>query len=80
MEGFNMDDWEVDHELINHDGRPYKQLGYKYNEGLKTMIAWYWSPEEIWFEVWCDGDFVEGGLTLSEAMNYEVVELGYESC
>lgn len=80
MEGFNMDDWYVYEELEDANGIPYKWLNYKHNEGLKSYTAWYWSPEEIWFEVWNDGDLVCGGLTWNEALNIEVVERGYESC
>jgi len=67
-----MEDWEVIHEMESPEGVPYKQIEYKYCEGQKGMIGWYWTPENIWFEVWYDGYFIEGGLTLDQAMNYDM--------
>lgn len=77
MEGFNMNDWEITEELIDYDtGRPYKHLSYKNNEGEKHYNAWYWSPEEIYVEVWEESDgclnFIEGGMTWSEALEYVI--------
>jgi hypothetical protein len=77
MEGFDMNDWEITEELIDDDtGRQYKYLSYKHNEGEKQYGAWYWSPEEIYFEVYENRegglDFVEGGMTWSEALEYVI--------
>lgn len=79
MEGFDMNDWKIVEELIDEaTGRHYKFLSYKNNEGYKHYSAWYWSPEEIYFEVSekRDGclDFIEGGMTWSEALAYDINE------
>jgi hypothetical protein len=72
MEGFNLDDWE-----IGVDEGSYLYLYYKHEEGLKLYNARYWSPNEIYFEVYikdeddchvCLGD----GLTWDEALAIEV--------
>lgn len=77
MEGFDMNDWEITEELIDEDtGRSYKHLSYKNTEGEKHYNAWYWSPEEIYVEVWhCSAEtntFMEGGMTWSEALEYVI--------
>jgi hypothetical protein len=70
MEGFDMNDWEFIHNGENPDGTTYQFMRYKHNEGDKSYTAFYYSPEEIYFEVWNDGTQQEGGLTWSEALNY----------
>ena len=70
-----MNDWEEAEELEDYEtGRTYKFLNYKHNEGEKSYTAFYWSPEEIYFEVWYDGNHCEGGLTLNEAMNLNIAD------
>jgi hypothetical protein len=75
MEGFNMNDWEITGEVMDDDGL-IKCLSYKHSEGYKHYKAYYWSPEEIYVEVWhrCGGvnTFVEGGMTWSEALQYDI--------
>lgn len=68
MEGFDMNDWMIHEEDWDEDeGRHYKHLGYKNPEGLKTYHAWYWTPEEIYVEVWLkyrdEWVYIEGGLS-----------------
>lgn len=74
MEGFDMNDWEFIHDGENSDGTTYQFLGYKHNEGDKSYTAYYYSPEEIYFEVWYDGNHCSGGLTWSEAIALDTAE------
>jgi hypothetical protein len=74
MEGFNMNDWTIRHDGENSDGTTYQFLQYKHNEGNKSYTAFYYSPEEIYFEVWSDGNHLEGGLTWNEALNLDITE------
>jgi hypothetical protein len=80
MEGFNMDDWEIFAEETDEDtGQTYLRLSYKHSQGEKHYNAYYWSSEEIYVEVWHNEgngsyDFIEGGMTWSEALQYELPE------
>ncbi len=74
MEGFNMNDWTVRHNGENPDGTTYLFLQYKHNEGDKSYTAFYYSPEEIYFEVWTNGNHLDGGLTWNEALNLDITQ------
>ncbi len=71
-----MNDWTMIEENTNDEGEAFKRLAYKNNEGLKSYIAYYYTAEKIYVEVWaCDDGvktFMEGGMTWSEALEYEL--------
>lgn len=73
-----MEDWELEHELDNGDGSMCYQLSQKESEGLAHWMAYYHSPTEIYFELWYDGEHIEGGLSWNEVVNYDYEALEAE--
>lgn len=76
MEGFNLDDWEYSHDEEGPLGT-YQYLYYKYEEGLKLYNACYYSPDEVYFEVYTKDEddchvCLGGGLTWKQALAIEV--------
>ena len=73
-----MNDWEIFEENTNDEGESYKRLTYKHSEGEKHYNAYYYSPEEIYVEVWSRRNgvhtFMDGGMSWSQALEYDINE------
>lgn len=71
-----MNDWTLDDEDTDQDGRYYMRISYNHMDGEKHYYANYFSEDEIYVEVWhhdnAGYEFIKGDMTWSEAMAFEI--------